>query len=62
MQEEYSSKLPEGNDALQNEFIKALNDLKCKNFNPEAMENFLAKNPEYEKIFRKFRGSGLVEI
>lgn len=62
MQEEYSSKLPEGNDSLQKEFTKALEDLRCEKLNPETMENFLAKNPAYEKPFRKLRGCGLVEI
>lgn len=62
MQEEYSTKLPEGKDGIQKEFLDALDCLKCEKFNPDAMKNFLAKNPEYEKIFRKLRGSGLVEI
>ena len=62
MQEEYRSKLPEGKDDIQKEFLDALDCLKCEKFNPDAMENFLAKNPAYEKPFRKLRGSGLVEI
>ena len=62
MQEEYSSKLPEGKDDFQKEFLDALDCLKCEKFNPDAMKNFLAKNPAYEKPFRKLRGSGLVEV
>ncbi|WP_318714215.1 radical SAM protein [Treponema sp.] len=62
MQEEYSSKLPEGKDDIQKEFLDALECLKCEKFNPETMKNFLAKNPEYEKTLIKLRGSGLVEI
>lgn len=62
MQEEYRSKLPEGKDDIQKEFLDALDCLKCEKFNPDAMKNFLAKNPAYEKPFRKLRGSGLIEV
>ena len=62
MQEEYRSKLPEGKDDIQKEFLDALECLKCEKFYPDAMKNFLAKNPAYEKPFRKLRGSGLIEV
>lgn len=62
MQEEYRSKLPEGKDDIHKEFLDALDCLKCEKFNPDAMKNFLAKNPAYEKPFRKLRGSGLIEV
>ena len=62
LQEEYRTKLPESNEALQNEFLESLDFLKCEKFDASKMKNFIAKNPEYEKPLRKLRGSGLVEL
>ena len=62
LQEEYRTKLPESNEALQNEFLESLDFLKCEKFDASKMKNFIAKNPGYEKPLRKLRGSGLVEL